>query len=85
MWQEFAEQLWGAMAPEDDMMELMSMKQFESESLRVFVKWYHYAVLNLGAFTHPQALKGLKEWVKIGRLWYNLRSPNVQTYSVAYE
>lgn len=49
------------MAPEDDMMELMSMKQFESESLRVFVKWYHYVVLNLGAFTHPQALRGLKE------------------------
>lgn len=49
------------MAPKDDMMKLMSMKQVESESLRVFVKWYHHVVLDLEAFTHPQALRGLKE------------------------
>lgn len=29
---------------------------------------------NLRAFNHPQPLKGLKEEVKIGCLWYNLRS-----------
>lgn len=49
------------MALEDDMMELMSMKQVESEPFRVFVKWYHHVVLDLRAFTHPQALRGLKE------------------------
>lgn len=48
------------------------MKQEEQESLRDFVKMYHQAILELGAFNHPQALKGLKEGVKIGRLWYNL-------------
>ena len=39
----------------------------------------------MGAFNHPQALRGLKEGVKIGRLWYNLRSPLVQNYSSGYE
>ncbi|KAH9698780.1 protein kinase domain-containing protein [Citrus sinensis] len=74
-----------AVAPEDDMMELMGMKQEEHESLRDFVKRYHRAVLDLGAFNHPQALRGLKEGVRIGRLWYNLRSPLVQNYSAGYE
>ena len=85
MCQELAEQFRGAVAPEDDMMELMGMKQEEHESLRDFVKRYHRAVLDLGAFNHPQALRGLKEGVRIGRLWYNLRSPLVQNYSAGYE
>ena len=80
-----AEQFRGAMAPEDDMIELTSMKQREEETLREFIKRFHRAVLYLGAFNHPQALRGLKEGVKIGRLWYNLRSPVIQTYSTAYE
>ncbi len=42
-------------------------------------------MLNLGAFNHPQALKGLKEGVRIGRLWYNLRNPAIQSYSAGYE
>ena len=29
-------------------------------------------------------LRGLKEGVKIESLWYNLRSPAVQSYFVAY-
>ncbi|XP_052299551.1 uncharacterized protein LOC127903038 [Citrus sinensis] len=85
MCQELVEQFRGAVAPEDDMMELIGMKQEEHESLRDFVKRYHRAVLDLGAFNHPQALRGLKEGVRIGRLWYNLRSPLVQNYSAGYE
>ena len=85
MCQEFTEQFRGAMAPEDDMMELKNMKQGEQETLREFIKRFHRAVLDLGAFNHPQALRGLKEGVKIGRLWYNLRSPVIQTYAAAYE
>lgn len=30
-------------------------------------------------------MRGLKEGVRIGRLWYNLRSPVVQSYFTAYE
>lgn len=30
-------------------------------------------------------MKELKEGVKIGRLWYNLRNPVIQSYSTAYE
>ena len=85
MCQELVEQFRGAMAPEDDMMELMGMKQEEQEPLRDFVKRYHRVVLDLGAFNHPQALRGLKEGVRISRLWYNLRSPLVQNYSAGYE
>ncbi|XP_024033582.1 uncharacterized protein LOC112095705 [Citrus clementina] len=81
MCQKLAEQFRGAVAPEDDMMELMGMKQEEQEPLRDFVKRYHRVVLDLGAFNHPQALRGLKEGVRISRLWYNLRSPLVQNYS----
>ena len=73
------------MAPEDDMMELKSMKQGEQEILREFIKRFYRAVLDFGAFNHPQALRGLKEGVKIGRLWYNLRSPVIQTYATAYK
>ncbi|XP_024033597.1 uncharacterized protein LOC112095718 [Citrus clementina] len=83
MCQELAEQFRGAVAPEDDMMELMGMKHEEHESLQDFVKIYHRAVLDL--LNHPQALRGLKEGVRIGRLWYNLRSPLVQNYSAGYE
>ncbi|KAH9672846.1 putative LRR receptor-like serine/threonine-protein kinase [Citrus sinensis] len=64
MCQEFAEQFSGVMAPEDDMMELKSMKQGEQETLREFIKRFHRAVLDLGAFNHPQALRGLKEGAK---------------------
>ena len=82
MCQEFTEQFRGAMTLEDDMMELTSMKQREEETLREFIKRFHRTVLDLGAFNHPQALK---EQVKIGQLWYNLRSPAIQIYSAAYE
>ena len=85
MCQELAEQFRGAVAPEDDMMELIGIKQEEHESLREFVKRYHRAVLDLRVFNHPQALRGLKEGVRIGRLWYNLRSPLVQNYLTGYE
>ena len=85
MCQEFTEQFRGAMASEDDMMELTSMKQREDETLREFIKRFHRDVLDLGAFNHPQVLRGLKEGVRIGRLWYNLRSPAIQSYSAAYE
>ena len=61
MCQKFTEQFRGAMAPEDDMMELMSMKLGENKTLREFVKRYHHVVLDLGAFHHPQALRRLKE------------------------
>ena len=67
------------------MMELVGMKQEEHESLRDFVKRYHRAVLDLRAFNHPQTLRGLKEGVRIGRLWYNLRSLIVQNYLMGYE
>lgn len=61
------------------------MKQEENESLRDFVKRYHRVVFDLRAFNHPQALRGLKEGVRIGRLWYNLRSLIVQNYSARYD
>ena len=83
--QELSEQFRGAVAPEDDMMELMGMKQEEHESLQDFVKRYHRVVLDLGTFNHPQALKGLKEGVRIGRLWYNLRNLVIQSYSAGYK
>ena len=57
MCQELAEQFRGAVAPKDNMMELIGMKQEEHESLRDFVKRYHRAILDLGAFNHPQALR----------------------------
>ena len=85
MCQKLAEQLPGAVAPGDDMMELIGMKQEEHESLQEFLKRYHQVVLDLGAFNHPQVLRGLKEGVRIGRLSYNLRSPLVQNYSAGYK
>ena len=65
MCQEFGEQFCGVITPKDDMMELTSMKRGEEETLREFIKRFHCAVLDLGAFNHPQALRGLKERVKI--------------------
>ena len=56
------------------MMELTSMKQRDDEILREFIKRYHRILLDLEAFNHPQALRGLKEGVRIRHLWYNLRS-----------
>ncbi|GAY37465.1 hypothetical protein CUMW_029200 [Citrus unshiu] len=85
MCQELTEQFRGAVASEDDMMELIEMKQEEHESLQDFVKRYHRVVLDLGAFNHPQALRGLKDGVMIGRLLYNLRNSLVQNYSAGYE
>lgn len=73
------------MTPKDNMTELMSFKQGEEESLRDFVKGYHRTVLNLGTFNHPQALRGLKEGLRVSRPWYNLRTPVINSYSVAYE
>ena len=60
MCHEFAEHFRGAMAPEDDLMELTSMKSGEEETLREFIKRFHHAILDLGAFNHSQALRGLE-------------------------
>ena len=73
------------MAPEDDMMELTNMKQGDDETLREFIKRFHCVVLDLGAFNHPQTLRGLKKGVRKGRLWYNLMSPAIHSYSAVYE
>lgn len=48
MCQELAEQFRGAIALEDDMIELTGMKQEEHESLLDFMRRYHRAVLDLG-------------------------------------
>lgn len=61
MCQELTEQFRGAVTLEDDIMELMRVKQEEHEPLKDFVKRYHQVVLELGAFNHPQTLKRLKE------------------------
>ena len=67
------------MNPEDDI-KTHDLKQWEKETLKDFVKRYHRAILELEAFNHPQALKGLKERVKIGQLWYNMRTPAINSY-----
>lgn len=67
------------------MMELTNMKQGENYTFWEFIKRYHHIVLDLGVFNYPQALTGLNERVRIRRLWYNIRSPVVQSYSTAYE
>lgn len=84
MCREFAEQFHEVVALEDNMMELLAVKQGENETLREFINRYHRAVLDLGAFNHPKTLKGLKERVKIESLWYNLRSPTIQSYYTPY-
>ena len=48
MCQELAKHFRGTVASEDDMIELMGMKQEEHECLRDFVKRYHWVVLDLG-------------------------------------
>ena len=53
MCQELGKQFREAVTPEDDRVELMGIKQEEHESLCDFVKRYHRAVLDLGAFNHP--------------------------------
>ena len=53
MCQEFTELFHGAMTPEDNMMELTSMKQGEEETLQEFIKRFHRTILDLGAFNHP--------------------------------
>lgn len=58
---EFAEQFHGAVALENDIMMLIRIKHGEDEPLREFIKRYHRAVLDLGAFNHPKALRELKE------------------------
>lgn len=66
------------------MMELVGIKQGKNESLRDFVKQYHRTVLDLGAFNHLQALKGLNEEIKIGQMWFNLRNLAIQNCSIGY-
>ena len=61
MCQKFTEYFQGAMAPEDDIMELATMKQRDDETLREFIKRYYRVVFDLGAFNYPQALRELKE------------------------
>lgn len=68
MCRKFTGQFHEVVALEDDMMKLLAVKQRENENLREFINRYHRAVLDLRAFNHPQALKGLKEGVKIGYL-----------------
>lgn len=74
MCQEFAKQFRGATTLENDMMKLMSMNQGGNETIWEVIKRYYHVVIDLGAFNHPQPLRGLKEGVRIWRLWYNLRS-----------
>lgn len=85
MCREFTEQFREVIALEDDMMELLGFRYKENETLKEFLNRYHRAIFDFGAFNHLQALKGLKEWVKIGCLWYNLRNPAIQSYSATYK
>lgn len=73
------------MTLEDDMLELMSLKHGKKNAKRFCKKSITMAVLNLGAFNHPQALKGLKEGMRMSRPWYNLRALAINIYSIAYE
>lgn len=77
MCREFTEQFHEVVVLENDMMELLGIKYGENKTLREFLNRYHQAILDLGAFNHPQTLKGLKDEVKRGRLWYNLKSPAI--------
>ena len=85
MFREFVKQFRKVVAPENDMMELLGIKQGENETLREFLNRNRLAVLDLRAFNHPQVSKGLKKGVKIGRLWYNLQNPATQSYFDVYE
>lgn len=67
------------MNPEDDI-KTRDLKQGEKENLKDFIKRYHRAILELETFNHPQVLRGLKERVKIGQLWYNMRAPAINSY-----
>lgn len=53
MSREFVEQFRKVVAPEDDMMELLGIKQGENETLKEFLSRNHQAVLDLKAFNHP--------------------------------
>lgn len=53
------------MTPENEMIELMGLKQGEDETLRDYVRRYNRTILKLGPFNHLQALRALKEEVKI--------------------
>ena len=64
---------------EDDIMT-RDLKQGEKENLKDFIKRYHRAILELETFNHPQVLRGLKERVKIGQLWYNMKAPAINSY-----
>ena len=46
---------------------------------------YHKEVTDLGAFDHPNALEGLKNWLRINRLWDSLYSKGIITYAEAYD
>lgn len=65
MCREFPEQFHKAVAPKDDMIKFLGIKQRENDTLKKFLNRYHYIVLDLRSFNYPQALKGLKEGVKI--------------------
>ena len=51
----------GSCIPEQDTNRLKKLVQREFESLRSFETRYHKEVIVLGAFDHPNALKGLKK------------------------
>lgn len=61
MCREFTEQFREVVALKDDMMELLGIKQRETEPFKEFLNMYHRIVLDLGAFNHSEALKGLNK------------------------
>ena len=46
------------MTPEDDMIELTSMKQEEDETLREFIKRFHRVVLDLRSLQPSPSIQG---------------------------
>lgn len=72
-------------APKDNIMELIEIRQREYGPFKEFVKRCHRKVLDLRAFNYLQALRGLKEGLRIRRSWHNLRNPVIQLYFTIYE
>ncbi|KAH9802524.1 hypothetical protein KPL71_001423 [Citrus sinensis] len=77
MLREIANEAW-----EKVMYERMERMEKQMETLTTIL---HQLRSERRGVQEEGALRGLKEGVKIGRLWYNLRSPTIQTYSAAYE
>lgn len=73
------------MTLEDDTMELMSLKQGEKKTLRNFVERYHSVILELGAFSYPQASRALKGRAKVDMSWYNLMVPTINSYIKSHD